>query len=84
MEHDLRIRQAREAARKFGKAAARGDCGGARKAKSAYIKAVSLLIDVLPRYRKEVRRLEDGATRMDEKLVRCYVRAGYNPPGWRR
>lgn len=83
IEYNLRLRQAREAAKKFGRMIKRGDCHGARKQKGLVIKAVSQAMSLVGR-RPEVQRLDDGLARMDAKLDRCAIQMDYTPPGGRR
>jgi len=76
---ELRQRQAREAAKKFGRAIAQSDCHAARKHKTAYIKAVSQLRDLVGA--RHVEKFERGTTKMGEKLERCYISHDYGPGG---
>lgn len=81
----LKARQAKEAAKRFGRATARGDCETAQKQKTAYLKAVSQLDQLIGRRSPTVRRLENGLTKMDARLRRCYLTkeaAGSGVPDW--
>lgn len=76
-ERALRIRQLREAAAKFGRAAKKGDCGAAQKHKSAYLKALGRLDEVSVRTDRTWQKFDDGASRMDAVMARCKRRRGY-------